>query len=123
LLYNNTSWPWPYALALCPGLGFNLCAKKARFQWAFLRGIYLAKAWLFKIICMKNSFRLICLAFLISLISMRAMAQTAVKANSSVGHISGYNNHVNNQNNWGLFGIIGVIALAGLTKRNVVQKN
>ena len=72
---------------------------------------------------MKNSFRLICLAFLISLISVRTMAQTA-KANAAVpGHVSGNNNHVNNQNNWGLFGIIGVIALAGLTKRNVVQKN
>ncbi len=67
--------------------------------------------------------RLICLTCIISQISTRAMAQTTDKANASVGHVSGYNNHVNNQNNWGLFGIIGVIALAGLTKRNVVQKN
>jgi hypothetical protein len=73
---------------------------------------------------MKSSlYRLICLAFIISLISMGTKAQTTDKANVAVGHVSGYNNHVNNQNNWGLFGIIGVIALAGLTKRNVVQKN
>jgi len=72
---------------------------------------------------MKKSFGLICLAFFISLISIRAMAQTTDKGNTSVGHVSGYSNHSNNQNNWGLFGIIGVIALAGLTKRNVVQKN
>jgi hypothetical protein len=114
LLYNIT--PWPYALR------FKLCTKKAHFQWAFLRGIYLAKALLFKLICMKNSFRLICLAFLFCLSSMGAMAQLTDKASSSVGHVSGYS-HVNNQNNWGLFGIIGVIALAGITKRNVVQKN
>ena len=74
---------------------------------------------------MKNSLcRLICLIFLISLSSKGAMAQTTDKVNSSIpGQVSGYNSHVNNQNNWGLFGIIGVIALAGLTKRNVVQKN
>jgi len=74
---------------------------------------------------MKNSLcRLICLIFLISLSSIRAMAQTTDKVNSSMpGRVSGYNSHVNNQNNWGLFGIIGAIALAGLTKRNVVQKN
>jgi hypothetical protein len=71
---------------------------------------------------MKNSLcRLICLFFIISMSSMRAMANTADKANSSAGHVSGYDSHVNN--NWGLFGIIGVIALAGFTKRNVVQKN
>jgi len=68
-------------------------------------------------------YRLICLTFIISLISMRVIAQTTDKANSSAGHVSGYNNHANNQNNWGLFGILGAIALAGLTKRNVVQKN
>jgi hypothetical protein len=68
-------------------------------------------------------YRLICLAFIISLMSIRAMAQTTDKANASVGHVSGYNSQRNNQNNWGLFGIIGVIALAGLTKRNVIQKN
>ena len=68
-------------------------------------------------------YRLICLTFIISLISVRVIAQTTDKANASVGHVSGYNNHANNQNNWGLFGILGVIALAGLTKRNVVQKN
>jgi hypothetical protein len=98
--------------------------KKAHFQWAFFTGIYLAKAWLLKIFSMKSFlYRLICLAFIISLISVRAMAQTSDKANASVGHVSGYNSHANNQNNWGLFGIIGVIALAGLTKRNVIQKN
>ena len=63
-------------------------------------------------------------SFIISLISVRAMAQTTDKVNSSIpGQVSGYNSHVNNQNNWGLFGIIGAIALAGITKRNVVQKN
>ena len=52
------------------------------------------------------------------------MAQATDKANYSMpGRVSGYSSHVNNQNNWGLFGIIGAIALAGLTKRNVVQKN
>jgi hypothetical protein len=72
----------------------------------------------------KSMYRPIGLFFLVTLTFMMAMAQTTAKANSSLpGHVSGYNNHVNNQNNWGLFGIIGVIALAGLTKRNVVQKN
>ena len=60
---------------------------------------------------------------IISLLSLRVTARTTDKANASVGHVSGYNNHVSNQNNWGLFGIIGVIALAGFTKRSVVQKN
>jgi len=54
---------------------------------------------------------------------MMVMAQTDNTHSSVPGRVSGYNSHVNNQNNWGLFGIIGVIALAGLTKRNVVQKN
>ena len=72
---------------------------------------------------MKKFFRPIGLFFLVAFLSMLVMNQT-VKANSSVpAHVSGYNSHENNQNNWGLFGIIGVIALAGLTKRNVVQKN
>jgi hypothetical protein len=72
---------------------------------------------------MKSFFyRLICLDFIILLVSMGAMAQSTDKANTAVGRVSGYS-HVNNQNNWGLFGIIGVIALAGITKRNVVQKN
>ncbi|HET7002940.1 MAG TPA: hypothetical protein VFI33_16555 [Puia sp.] len=74
---------------------------------------------------MKRSlFRAIGLFFLIAMTFTMAIFRTEAKANSPVPeHISGYNNHVNNQNNWGLFGIIGVIALAGLTKRNVVQKN
>ena len=72
----------------------------------------------------KSLFRAIGLLFLIVMAFMMAMIQTEVRANTPVpSHISGYNIHVNNQNNWGLFGIIGVIALAGLTKRNIVQKN
>gem|GEM_PF-5644220 len=58
-----------------------------------------------------------------SLMSVNAMAQTDNMHSSAPGRVSGYNGHGNTQNNWGLFGIIGVIALAGLTKRNVVQKN
>lgn len=54
---------------------------------------------------------------------MTAIAQTDNTHSSVPGRVSGYNGHGSNQNNWGLFGIIGVIALAGLTKRNVVQKN
>lgn len=67
--------------------------------------------------------RLSCVVFLSSLTSLIATAQTDHAHSSVPAHVSGYNSHVNNQNNWGLFGIIGVIALAGLTKRNVVQKN
>jgi hypothetical protein len=73
---------------------------------------------------MKKSFcRQACMIFFISMTSMMVMAQTDNTHSSVPGRVSGYNSHVNNQNNWGLFGIIGVIALAGLTKRNVVQKN
>ncbi len=73
---------------------------------------------------MKKIFRPIGLFVLITLTFLMAMAHRSDKDNAAVpGHVSGYNNHVNNQNNWGLFGIIGVIALAGFTKRNVVQKN
>ena len=72
---------------------------------------------------MKNfRYRLTCLFVLFFLVSRMAMAQTTDKTRSTVPGHSGYN-HVNSQDNWGLFGIIGVIALAGLTKRNVVEKN
>ena len=70
----------------------------------------------------KSLYRQTGMFFLFMLIFI--MARTTVKANSSgSAHVSGYNSHANDQNNWGLFGIIGVIALAGITKRNVIQKN
>jgi hypothetical protein len=72
----------------------------------------------------KSLCHLICVIFFVCLTSMMAMAQTTDNKHSSVpGPVSGYNGNMSKQNNWGLFGIIGAIALAGLMKRNVVQKN
>jgi len=73
---------------------------------------------------MKNFLcRLTSVIFLSSLTFLIATAQKDHTHSTVPAYVSGYNSHVNNQNNWGLFGIIGVIALAGLTKRNVVQKS
>jgi len=73
---------------------------------------------------MKNSFfRLIGLSFIMMLSSVIAKAQTTDNANpTGLRQDSGYG-HRSNQNNWGLFGIIGVIAIAGVTRRNLPQKN
>ena len=68
-------------------------------------------------------YRLTCVIFLSSLPSIAATAEKVHAQSSVPGAVSGYNHRVNNQHDWGLFGIIGVIALAGLTKRNVMQKN
>ena len=68
-------------------------------------------------------YRLTYIIFLSSLISTTVTAGTDHAQSSVPGAVSGYNDRVNHQHNWGLFGIIGVIALAGLTKRNVMQKN
>jgi hypothetical protein len=72
----------------------------------------------------KYFFRSAVMLFLTALTLLMLMTRTTVRANASVpAHVSGNAGHENNQNNWGLFGIIGVIALAGITKRNVLQKN